>query len=255
MDEEECDEVELGSICEILYGKRITQKKDQGTKYIAYGGGNIMSYKVDEYNRDGITYKISRDGLSIHNCIMRIYGKIFLNDTALSLNSKNINITNNYIGEFLLSKKEYIYKNCSHGSTQLHIDLDRLIKIKLKIPKNKKIIKDIEPLFHELEKLQSEIKEANNKYKELTEKLFKDFKKPEIINNLQSNEETLSTESDEELTPESEPESKIVSDEESEPEIIQKVKPKIATNKVIVEPKITVKSNVLPAVKKVIKNT
>jgi hypothetical protein len=127
---EDCDEVELGSICEILYGKRITQKKDQGTKYIAYGGGNIMSYKVDEYNRDGITYKISRDGLSIHNCVMRIYGKIFLNDTALSLNSKNINITNNYIGEFLLNKKEYIYKNCSHGSAQLHIDLDRLMKIK-----------------------------------------------------------------------------------------------------------------------------
>ena len=168
---EDCDEVELGSICEILYGKRITQKKDQGTKYIAYGGGNIMSYKVDEYNRDGITYKISRDGLSIHNCVMRIYGKIFLNDTALSLNSKNINITNNYIGEFLLSKKEYIYKNCSHGSAQLHIDLDRLMKIKLKIPKNKKLIKDFDPLFEEIEKLQSEMKEAELQYKKLIKEL------------------------------------------------------------------------------------
>ena len=168
---EDCDEVELGSICEILYGKRITQKKNQGTKYIAYGGGNIMSYKVDEYNRNGITYKISRDGLSIHNCVMRIYGKIFLNDTALSLNSKNINITNNYIGEFLLSKKEYIYNNCSHGSAQLHIDLDRLMKIKIKIPKDKQLIKDLEPLFQEIEKLQTEMKKAETQYKQLIKEL------------------------------------------------------------------------------------
>ena len=60
--------------------------------------------------------------------------------------------------------------------------------------------------------------------------------------------------SDQESTQESEPESEKESDEESEPEIIQKVKPKIATNKVV-ELKKTIKSDILPAVKKVIKNT
>ena len=45
---DDCDEVELGSICEFLYGKRITQKKDQGTKYIAYGGGNLFDKSADE---------------------------------------------------------------------------------------------------------------------------------------------------------------------------------------------------------------
>ena len=71
-----------------------------------------MSYQVDEYNRDGITYKISRDGMSIHNCVSKIYGKVFLNDTALTLKSTSGYVTDNYIGEFLLNKREFIYKNC-----------------------------------------------------------------------------------------------------------------------------------------------
>ena len=83
-DNEECDEVELGSIAKINYGKRITKNKDEGNEYLAYGGGNLMSYKVNTYNRDGITYKVSRDGLSKHNCITKIYGKIFLNDTCIN---------------------------------------------------------------------------------------------------------------------------------------------------------------------------
>jgi len=168
---EDCDEVELGNICEIMYGKRITQNKNKGTKYTAFGGGNIMSYKVDEYNRDGLTYKISRDGLSLHNCVMKIYGKIFLNDTAFSLNSKILDITNNYIGEFLLDKKEYIYKNCSHGSAQLHINLNKFMKIKIQLPKNKQLIQDLEITFKEIEHLQNETKVAEELYHKLLKEL------------------------------------------------------------------------------------
>jgi type I restriction-modification system DNA methylase subunit len=168
---EECDEVELGSVCEIKYGKRITEKKNKGTKYDAYGGGNIMSYKTDEYNRSGVTYKISRDGLSLHNCISKIYGKIFLNDTALTLHTKTDRITDEYIGEVLLSKREYIYKNCSHGSAQLHIDIDRLMNIKIKIPKNKQIIQDLEETFRQIETLQNEVKNADELYKQLIQEL------------------------------------------------------------------------------------
>ena len=156
----------------------------------------------------------------------------------------------------MILMKNLFIKNATYTTRLGNINKEIFGKMIILIPKpiQMKQLK-LQELFDEVDTLKETLVQTNNKYKELTEKLFKDFKKPEIINNLQSNEETLSTESDEELTPESEPESKIVSDEESEPEIIQKVKPKIATNKVIVEPKITVKSNVLPAVKKVIKNT
>ena len=170
---EECDEVELGSICDIEYGKRITKNKNKGTKYIAYGGGDIMSYKVDNYNREGVTYKISRDGLSLHNCVVRIYGKIFLNDTALSLSSNN-KIIDICIGEQLLQKKEYIYNNCSHGSAQLHIDTIKLLKLKIQIPKNKQLIQDLEPKFQEIEKLQEEIKVAEELYRQYIDELGKE---------------------------------------------------------------------------------
>ncbi len=173
-EKEECEEVELGKICEIKYGKRITKSKNQGSIYDAYGGGNIMNYKVNEYNRDGITYKISRDGMSIETCVTKIYGKIFLNDTALSVHSINDEITTNYIGEYLINIKDHIYKNCSHGSAQLHIDIDRLLSLKIKIPKNRDFIKALEPTFAQIETLQNEIKSYETLYKTYIEELSKD---------------------------------------------------------------------------------
>ena len=123
------------SFTKINYGKRITKTKDEGNEYFAYGGGDLMSYKVNQYNRDGIIYKISRDGLSRHNCITKLYGKLFLNDTALTLDTlDDKNVNTHYIGEFLLSQKKYIYDNCTHGTAQLHIDINSLMKLKIPIP-------------------------------------------------------------------------------------------------------------------------
>lgn len=188
----DCKLVKLGDICEIKYGKRITKTKNEGSQYEAYGGGGIMTYKVNNYNRDGITYKISRDGISLNNCVSRIYGKIFLNDTALTLNSLNKNISNNYIGEYLLAQKNNIYKNCTRGSAQLHINIDKLIKLKIKIPKNKELIKKLEPKFSKVETLQQEIKKADelyNKYiKQLGDKAIKSDDSLELIEN-ESDEE------------------------------------------------------------------
>jgi type I restriction-modification system DNA methylase subunit len=131
----ENEEKTLGEVSKINYGKRITKTNDEGTEYLAYGGGDLMSYKVNQYNRDGVTYKISRDGLSRHNCISKIYGKIFLNDTALTLDTLDDKIVNNYyIGEYLLNQKDFIYDNCTHGTAQLHIDITKLMNLKIPIP-------------------------------------------------------------------------------------------------------------------------
>ena len=165
------DEVELGSVCDIKYGKRITQKKNKGSMYDAYGGGDIMTYKVDEYNREGVTYKIARDGLSCNNCVTKIYGKLFLNDTAFTLHTNNNRITDMFIGEVLLSKREFIYKSCTHGSAQLHIDLDRLLKIGICIPKNKQFIQSLETTFQQIEQLQQEVTQADALYQQYIREL------------------------------------------------------------------------------------
>ena len=57
------------------------------------------------------------------------------------------------------------------GSTIKHSSKERLSKIKLKIPKDKNIIKDIELLFIEIEKLQLEIIESETLYKKLIKEL------------------------------------------------------------------------------------
>lgn len=202
-DNEECDEVELGSIAKINYGKRITKNKDEGNEYLAYGGGNLMSYKVNTYNRDGITYKVSRDGLSKHNCITKIYGKIFLNDTALTLDTLDVNIvTNYYIGEILLNQKKYIYDNCTHGTAQKHININNLLKMKIKIPKDKKLIQDLEPTFQEIEKLNDELKEAEILYKQLIKELAEEaipstatLTEENIKNNTETDSKTSSVKS------------------------------------------------------------
>jgi type I restriction enzyme S subunit len=151
----------LGEVSKINYGKRITKSKDEGSEYFAYGGGDLMSYKVNEYNRDGITYKISRDGLSKHNCITKLYGKLFLNDTALTLDTlDDKNVNNYYIGEFLLSQKNYIYDNCTHGTAQLHIDINKLMKLQIHIPsleRQKELVKYCEGNDKLIAKLEKEI--------------------------------------------------------------------------------------------------
>ena len=155
----------LGEVSKINYGKRITKSKDEGSEYFAYGGGDLMSYKVNEYNRDGITYKISRDGLSKHNCITKLYGKLFLNDTALTLDTLDDKSVNNYyIGEFLLSQKSYIYDNCTHGTAQLHIDINNLMKLKILVPsleRQKEIVEYCEYNDTLIKQLEKEIE--NNK--------------------------------------------------------------------------------------------
>lgn len=129
------DMVKLGDIAKIEYGNRITQAKDAGSLYPAYGGGGLMTYKTDKYNRDGTTYKVSRDGMSEHNCVMKLYGKYFLNDTAITIHTKDTNrVIDEYIGEWLLLQKSSIYKNCSRGTAQLHIDLDSLLSLQIPLP-------------------------------------------------------------------------------------------------------------------------
>jgi type I restriction-modification system DNA methylase subunit len=142
------DMVKLGDIIEIQYGTRITQTKDAGTLYPAYGGGGLMTYKTDTYNRDGTTYKISRDGMSEHNCVLKIMGKYFCNDTALTVHTKNPNqALEGYIGEWLLMQNKVIYNTCSHGTAQLHIDLDMLRSLQIPLPsikRQQKIVEEID---------------------------------------------------------------------------------------------------------------
>lgn len=172
-DNEDCDEVKLGNVCEIKYGTRITKKKDkviddyQGKKYPVYGGGDITFY-TNKKNRDGFNIIVSRFALS-NNCVRLINKSIFLNDSGLSLKIDNI-ILKKYIGYILINKQDIINKS-TNGSIQTNLNIKLFKKIKLKIPKDKTLIKNLEPKFDLIEQYQTDIKKSEVLFNQYIEEL------------------------------------------------------------------------------------
>ena len=164
---EDCDEVELGSICEyIKTGKNKTPDNKKGKLYPYYGTADITGY-TDYYLFDGKHILVARNG-SIGNCFL-VEGKIYPSDHIFII--KNIEQYNISFIYYLIKELSYEIQNKSNGSTIKGITKENLSKIKIKIPKNKQLIKDLEPLFQEIEKLQTEMKKAETQYKELIKEL------------------------------------------------------------------------------------
>ena len=173
---EECNYEELGNICNIQNGTRIVKKNIIEGIYPCYGGGDISFY-INNYNREGFNIIISRFAIS-EKCVRLLNDKFYLNDSGLTISSKNeININNKYLGYYLLNNQINIYNN-SRGSIQKNLDIQQFKKIKISIPKNKQLIDDLDTTFNEIEKLKKEVKEADELYK----KLIKELGEEAIIN-------------------------------------------------------------------------
>ncbi|NBO55645.1 MAG: hypothetical protein EBU84_13885, partial [Actinobacteria bacterium] len=84
----------------------------------------------------------------------------------------NIDINPIYLYTLIKDNKvnEYLIKNAT-GSSYPAVDPNIFLTIKIKIPKNKQHIQDLEPTFDEIEKLQGEVKEAEMLYNNLIKEL------------------------------------------------------------------------------------
>lgn len=121
----------LGEVCEFKNGNRITKKDIQGGPYPVYGGGD-SHYNHEEFNRSGETLIISRFGVS-PNCVRIVSGNIFLNDSAISLHSKEC-IDQDYLKycvKYLLEKS--IYDTC-RGSAQKNINITDVMNLQIPVP-------------------------------------------------------------------------------------------------------------------------
>jgi len=67
----------LGEICEFQNGKRIVKGQVETGEYPVLGGGGFTSFYTNEYSREGKTCKISREGMSLHNCVMILNEKYY----------------------------------------------------------------------------------------------------------------------------------------------------------------------------------
>jgi len=169
---EECEEVELGSVCEFNYGTRITKNNNIIGNIPVYGGGDITFY-TNKSNRKSNTLILSRYAMS-KKCIRIINNDFYLNDSGLSIDS--IDINQNYINYIMIDDyyQNYIYNNCTVGSIQRNINMNLLKQIKIKIPKDKSLITALEPLFNEVDELEELIENDEKLFKEYLEELAKD---------------------------------------------------------------------------------
>ena len=162
---EECDEVVLGSICEIMSGKLLPKEKAILGLYNVYGGGN-SSYTHNEYNLEGFNVILSRVG---NNNILLINEKIYLTENGFAIIT-NDEIIKKYIGYYLMNNKDKIVK-LANGSAQKVITKTQLYNMNIIIPINRQLITDMGILFQEIETLQAQIKEDKYLYKNYIQEL------------------------------------------------------------------------------------
>ena len=149
----------LGEVCEIQNGKRIVKGQVETGEYPVLGGGGFTSFYTNEYSREGKTCKISREGMSLHNCVMLLNEKYYLNSQAFTIKSKNESIIiNEYLWYYLDNNKEQVFK-CGRGTAQKAIDIDEFKSIKIPIPsleRQKEIVKYLNFIYEKANKTSNE---------------------------------------------------------------------------------------------------
>lgn len=142
--------MKLGDICKISNGERIVKKDCKDGNIPVYGGGDISFY-TDKYNRDGTTIVISRFAMS-KKCVRIIKGKIFLNDSAISISSEDKNLEI-YLGNYLESNMDKVIY-CSNASVQKNLDINQFKNLQIPIPND---ITKLKPQLIKLSKTHSKI--------------------------------------------------------------------------------------------------
>jgi type I restriction-modification system DNA methylase subunit/restriction endonuclease S subunit len=150
------ERVKLGEVCEIHHGKRVTKKEHLGTLYPVYGGGND-TFRTDNKNREGFTCKVSRFGISEHNCVQTIDGDYWLMDSGFTVKGISEKTIDVYIYYWLLQNKERVYQ-CGRATAQMNMDMDTFRDLEIPLPS-----------LTEQQTLQSDFDEIRHKHVKIAE--------------------------------------------------------------------------------------
>lgn len=123
----------LENIADINYGTRIVKDTAIGNEYYVYGGGD-KTFLTSDYNREN-TLVIARFGMS-PKCTRFIKGKFFLNDSGLTVETKDKKILNQeFLNWQLYFLNDYIYL-LGKGVAQKNLNVPLFKKIKIAVPKS-----------------------------------------------------------------------------------------------------------------------
>lgn len=121
----------IDDACEVEYGTRVVQKRDAGYGYPVYGGGGA-TFQMDVFNREN-RIVVSRFGIS-QQCTRWVEGKFYLNDSGLTLKSKNPELlTQEYLDYLTMALSDQIYATAK-GTAQKNVEMPAFRKIKISFP-------------------------------------------------------------------------------------------------------------------------
>jgi restriction endonuclease S subunit/type I restriction-modification system DNA methylase subunit len=161
---EACDEFELGSMSEIKSGKAINSENRKGNLYPYYAANGISGY-VDDYLFDGEHIICAQDG-SI-GATHLVNGKFYSSNHVWVLK-----IQNNYTYYvYTILKNNIDYSKITSGSVIPKLTKEKISAIKIKIPKNKQFMKELDLIFQQIETLQNEVNLAEELYKQFIQEL------------------------------------------------------------------------------------
>lgn len=160
----------------IEYGTRVVQKRDGGTIYPVYGGGG-ETFRMDRYNREDCLI-IARFAMS-PRCVRYVAGKFFLNDSGLSVKSKE-ELEQAYLNYHLLFFNDVIY-HLGKGAAQRNLDVKAFRQLVIAIPPKPTQLS----IVSELDKLNELIqikKEQLKDYDTLAQSIFYEMFGDPVVN-------------------------------------------------------------------------
>lgn len=159
----------LKDICEIEFGTRVVRKKDGGSIYPVYGGGGA-TFKMDSFNREDCLI-VSRFAMS-PQCTRIVKGKFFLNDSGLSLKSKDLSVlSEEYLNTIVLGLNDDIYA-LGRGTAQRNLNVEAFKELNIPVPplsEQKRIVKFLDEEFSKIETLKTNAETNLKNVKELFE--------------------------------------------------------------------------------------
>lgn len=230
---EECDELNFDDVFKY---------ETKRNKYRASDGQTTGKYRFYTSSQDKILYRNDYEFENKHiligrggNASLHIASTFSVShDDVYVLSVKNPDHNISYLYNYIKNNIQLI-EDSFKGSTIKHSSKTALSQLKIKIPKNKQLIQDLESIFKQIETLQNEVKIADELYKQLIQELSNEaipLQTTSIISETSSISQTIdASSSNTEISP-------IVSLGE-EPKIMEeiKVKAKTVKKRVIKKPK------------------
>ena len=159
----------LDGISNINYGTRVVKSKVEGDKYPVYGGGG-ETFRINKFNRENCVV-VSRFAMS-PKCTRYVNEKIFLNDSGLTVSTKdNSLLLQEYLNWYLLSKNDEIY-SLGRGAGQRNLEIPSFKKMLISYPTDLEAQRKIVSILNKADEIRTKKKQANEKLNEFLKSTF-----------------------------------------------------------------------------------